>query len=254
MRITKLSLNAAIIAGLARESHAFQHSSKSVRAGVFGTRSIRNLMAFTPERSSKKANKKSLNMSTIASVDAAKLEDVSASYKELTDKLKTITQLRRASAVLDYDRMVLMPTSGDAAAARGAQQAALASIIHEKATCKSIPELISKAKDDIENCKTLDAVKLKDELRILELTEKSYEKNARIPAELESRRAELMSSAYAAWTKSRAESDFSMFSEKLKECFDISKEMATYHRGDATISLYTQMLDEFEMGMKAERM
>lgn len=182
---------------------------------------------------------------------APKLEDVSSSYKELTKKLKVITQLRRASAVLDYDRMVLMPSSDVAAAARGAQQSALAAVIHEKATCKSIPELIAKAEADIAKN---EALELREELRILELTKKSFEKNERIPAELEEKRAALTSSAYTAWVKSRSASDFSSFAPVLKDCFETAKEMATCHRGeDTSIPLYTQMLDEFEMGMSASR-
>ena len=184
--------------------------------------------------------------------ETKKLEDVSPSYKDLVEKLKTVTHLRRASAVLDYDRMVLMPSSDDAAASRGAQQSALAAVIHEKATDKSIPELIVRAEADIEQHK--EQLHLKDEVRILELTKTSYEKNERIPAELEARRAALASSAYGAWVKARSAGDFSLFSPILKSCFDTAKEMADCHRGgDTSIPLYTQMLDEFEMGMKAER-
>eukprot|EP00554_Chaetoceros_debilis_P015936 CAMPEP_0194123872 /NCGR_PEP_ID=MMETSP0150-20130528/56333_1 /TAXON_ID=122233 /ORGANISM="Chaetoceros debilis, Strain MM31A-1" /LENGTH=581 /DNA_ID=CAMNT_0038817325 /DNA_START=55 /DNA_END=1797 /DNA_ORIENTATION=+ len=181
------------------------------------------------------------------------LEEISPSYKELVSKLQTITQLRRCSAVLDYDRMVLMPSSDDAAASRGAQQSALASIIHEKATDSSISGLIEKVHNDLMSA-DINSSQFEDERRVLELTKISFEKNERIPAELEAKRAALGSSAYTAWVKARSASDFSMFAPTLKECFDTAKAIANYHRGgDTSVPLYTQMLDEFEMGMKAER-
>lgn len=196
-------------------------------------------------------------MSTAADVDVVltTLEDVSPSYKKLTSMLKTVTQLRRASAVLDYDRMVLMPSSDGAAAARGAQQSALAAVIHEKATDSSIPILIAEAEADIAQATNNgNEEQFKHELRVLELTKQTFQKNDRIPAHLEAKRAALSSSAYGAWVKARTASDFSLFSPVLKECFDTAKEVAICHRGDDTsIPLYTQMLDEFEMGMKAER-
>ena len=250
MRI--ISLNFTILAALTSKCDAFQHIATPRTRSLS---SIASSVAFITKKS--EGGKKSpdtLNMSTAAPAEtsnASKLEDVSPSYKELIEKLKVVTQLRRASAVLDYDRMVLMPSSDDAAAARGAQQSALAAIIHEKATCKSIPELVAKAEADVDKNEGLE---MKDELRILELAKKSYEKNERIPAELEAKRAALASSAYTAWVKSRTASDFSLFVPVLNDCFDTAKEIATYHRGeDTSIPLYTQMLDEFEMGMKADR-
>lgn len=189
-----------------------------------------------------------LQMSTTA--DAKTLQEKSPAYKELCEKLESITQLKRVSAVLDYDRMVLMPTSEDAAAARGAQQAVLASIIHEKSTDAKIGSLIQSALNDIEASSEEEH---KEELRILALTKKSFEKNIKIPAELEAKRAKLQSAAYTAWVKARTASDFSLFESTLKECFDTAKEVAECTRANESVPLYTQMLDEFECGMEASR-
>jgi carboxypeptidase Taq len=255
MHVSKLSLSMLSLA--AAKSNAFQST-----AG--GTRIATNTF-LVPVHHVRGGATSAISASSIAATsntattveDAASLEDISPSYKELTSKLKTVTQLRRASAVLDYDRMVLMPSSDDAAAARGAQQSALAAVIHEKATDLSIPKLIAEAEADIANAstETANAVsKFKDELRVLELTKQSFLKNARIPADLEAKRAALASSAYGTWVKARKASDFSIFAPVLKDCFDTAKEVARCHRGDdKSIPLYTQMLDEFEMGMQAER-
>eukprot|EP00559_Dactyliosolen_fragilissimus_P000815 CAMPEP_0184868316 /NCGR_PEP_ID=MMETSP0580-20130426/30012_1 /TAXON_ID=1118495 /ORGANISM="Dactyliosolen fragilissimus" /LENGTH=530 /DNA_ID=CAMNT_0027369129 /DNA_START=103 /DNA_END=1695 /DNA_ORIENTATION=- len=183
------------------------------------------------------------------------LDEISEAYKSLTAKLREVTQLKRVSAVLDYDRMVLMPSSEGAAKSRGMQLSTLAAIIHEKSTEKSIPPLIEQARKDIERIRRTEKdVVYKDEWRVLELTQKSFVKNERIPSDLEAKRAALGSSAYAAWVKARESSDFQVFEPVLEKCFHTAKEIAGCQRGDdASIPLYSQMLDEYEMGMSAER-
>jgi len=186
-----------------------------------------------------------------------RLEDISPSYQELITRLTTVTQLRRASTVLAYDSMVLMSSSDATSISRGLQQAALAAVIHEKATDPSIPRLIADTKAAIaKHTPNNDDWSLTgDEIRILELTEESFAKDARIPSELEARKATLTSTAYTAWVKARTAGDFPSFSPTLRQCFDTAKEVAACHRApsDTSTPLYTTMLDQFEMGMSAER-
>eukprot|EP00957_Ditylum_brightwellii_P125427 9560346-Ditylum_brightwellii.AAC.1 len=53
-------------------------------------------------------------------------EDTSSAYRDLISKLRTVTQLQRASAVLSYDQHVFMGNSERTVASRGAQMSALA--------------------------------------------------------------------------------------------------------------------------------
>ena len=181
--------------------------------------------------------------------------DPPSSYTDLVDKLRTIAQLRQASAVLDYDRMTVMPQAKDTSDLRGAQLSTLAAVIHEKSTDNSIPLLIDKSLQESNNLST-------DQIQLLKLTKRSFEKNYKISAELEKRRTELASLAYSAWVQARKDSDFPSFVLILKDCFDTAMEVAKAHRGEecnpsddskSTSSLYTEMLDEYEMGMSAER-
>lgn len=127
---------------------------------------------------------------------------------------------------------------------------ALAGLIHEKSTDKAIGELIETASADLTSFDGATS----DEARILEITKRDYEKNERIPSELAGRKAALSSKANAQWAKARAASDYSLFQDTLKECFDMAAEVATAVRGENTdVPLYTQMLDEFETGMPASR-
>jgi len=207
--------------------------------------------------STRSDNHLSMKMSTSATDTCTKsLEEVSPSYKQLLANLRTLTQLKRASAVLDYDRMVMMPQSDDTAKQRGLQQSALASIIHEKATEPSMKELIAVSLTDLGDLvQSSDGDNFKDERRILELAKKSYEKKVLIPPELEAKRAELSSAAYSTWVKAREAKDFEMFEECLEDCFSTAKELALAVKDEKQEkkSLYTQMLDEFEMGMEESR-
>jgi len=92
--------------------------------------------------------------------------------------------------------------------------------------------------------------------RILELEKEAYQKQICIPSELAARKAELESSANFAWVKARENNDFASFAPSLKDCFDTASEIANLQRGEEnkdSISLYSQMLDEFESAMPAER-
>lgn len=176
--------------------------------------------------------------------------ETSTAYKQLLDKLQTITNLQRASSCLSYDQMVFMPAAARASAARGAQLAALASVIHAHSTDASVKELIEKAEADL---KAFNGSSAKEEATILALTREDFEKMQKIPSELEARRAALSAKGYRAWMEARQANDFGMFESTLKECFDTAAETAECLRDDPSKSLYTTMLNEFERGMSAER-
>lgn len=163
-------------------------------------------------------------------------------YDELMKQLDVITQLGRAMSVLEYDKMVFMPET--ASAERGKQSAALAGVLHEKSTSPEIGSLLSLAASEVES----DPYKRRN----WELAKREYEKKTCIPAELASRRAALSAESYTTWTQARAEDDFSMFQDCLSRCIDLSIEI-TKCQPDTGKSVYATMLDEYEVGMAAER-
>jgi carboxypeptidase Taq len=179
----------------------------------------------------------------------------SAAYKELVGKLKEISHLENAVSVLSYDRMVFMPES--AAVARGSQMSILAKIIHEKATDPQLEKLLEQANRDM-NADKNDSKEIRDDAHILlRLAREEYDKKTRIPPALEAKRAELSSTAYAAWVKAKQENDFQLFAPYLKECFDVAQQTAVYLRGNdddkKDRSLYTVLLNEYERGMPVQR-
>lgn len=140
--------------------------------------------------------------------------------------------------------------------------AVLATITHERGVDPEIGELIEKATKDMEELLTTycgaDAENndLATAKRILELEKEAYQKRVCIPSELAARKAQLEASANHAWVKARENNDFASFAPSLKDCFDTAAEIANLQRGEEkkeTTSLYSQMLDEFETGMSADR-
>lgn len=188
------------------------------------------------------------------------LEEHSPSYKSLLEKLQTITHLNHASAVLNYDRQVFMTQTAEASTARGKQMAVMATITHEKSTDPEIGMLIEQAMKDLDELSiscAQDGGDKNEELatakRILELEKNDYNKRICIPAELAARKAKLEAAANHAWVAARQENNFASFAPLLKDCFDTASEMANLVRGEENKDLYSQMLDEFETGMSAER-
>lgn len=123
---------------------------------------------------------------------------------------------------------------------------------HELSISPEIGSLIEKAVQDL-NSLSIRNTNLGDAKRILELERAEYKKRVCIPCELAARKAELEAKANSAWVKARQNNDFASFSPLLKECFDTATEIASLQLHGSEISLYSQMLDEFEMGMPAER-
>lgn len=169
-------------------------------------------------------------------------------YKDLVERLDSITQLGRASAVLGYDQLVFMPSQ--ASTERGKQMAALATVIHEKRTDPKILDLLEAASA------LPDVVNDKDAQRLIEIERKAFIENQRIPTGLAAKAASLQASAYSDWVSAKEKDDFSLFVPTLKECFDTAIALADAKRGNdkkGTVTLYDQMLDEFEVGMPQSR-
>lgn len=179
----------------------------------------------------------------MTSPPASYLVGSTESYKQILQKLNTISQLERTQAVLNYDQLVFMPAS--ASAQRGAQLSALAGVVHEKSTDPTLLPLIAEAQTEVEPGS--------DAYRLLEIESKQLRETARVSADLAQRAAELSSRSYAEWVEARQKDDFASYADTLKECFDTAVETAVAKRGDATYSVYTQMLDEFETGMPQDR-
>lgn len=141
--------------------------------------------------------------------------------------------------------MVMLPPGDAAASLRAAQKAALAGVVHAKATAPELGELLAK----------LQAAPPADDkwaAANVRLAAKDYKRATAIPAQLAKDKAALESKAYNAWVAARSADDFSKFAPALKEVFDMATQIAKLV--DPAKDPYDVMLDEFEPGCTAARL
>ena len=123
---------------------------------------------------------------------------------ELKTRLGEVADLRSASALLDWDQMVMMPPAG--ATVRAHRQSTLERVAHEHFTDDRIGELVSDLAD-IEPSLPYDS----DDASLIRVTRRDWEKARRIPAELAARLTQTASEAMEAWVSARAANDYSAF-------------------------------------------
>ena len=167
------------------------------------------------------------------------------SYDKLKSLLQEVSALSEIQGILGYDEQVFMPPG--AAMARASQKGALAKILHDKSTGPEMKEAIEgvRGRED-----EFDDVQIRANIRD---AVDAFDKEARKSSELAQREAQLGSEANQAWQAARQASDFSLFAGKLREVFDLQKEIAEVTRPGLE-EPYDGALDAFERGMRAERL
>lgn len=162
-------------------------------------------------------------------------------FERLRELLAEIHDLSAAMSLLEWDMEVMMPPKG--AVARGAQLATLAAIRHRLQTSPELARLL----DDLAR-RTTDS----DEARLVAEARHDYERATKLPESFVRRFAEAQSAGYNAWLGAKANSDFAAFRPHLETLLELARE-ATGHYGYEG-SPYNALLDNFERGMRAERL
>src|ERR1700689_5456164 len=99
-----------------------------------------------------------------------------AALAELKARLREISDLRSAGAVLSWDQATYMPEGG--ADARGRQMAMLSRLAHERSVAPPIAKLLETLVPYGE-----DLPKDSDDARLLRVARRDYEKATKVPAE-----------------------------------------------------------------------
>jgi len=241
--------------------HARCSSSMMIVRGGSISSSSSSSVAIEASTSTTTTTTTSTSMATKATTTMTAKE----AYQELVTKLETITHLSRVQSVLSYDQLVFMPSS--ALADRGQQLSALAGVFHDRNTDAQLKQLLDRVVelDNNNNTASIEqqAGSLEEEERtLIALERKAFVENERIPTVMAAKAAGLSSSAYGVWITAKEKQDFSVFAPTLQECFDTAMELATAKRGSiddddgksgTTMSLYDQMLDQYEVGMGQSR-
>lgn len=165
--------------------------------------------------------------------------DMSDLYRQCAKRLREVSSLAQAAALVSWDQETMMPER--ATAVRAEQSAALAGVIHEKLVAPEVGEMLRELSGD--------AAGLSDDERVcVREWRRDYEKATRLPDELVRELAQTTSLAQEAWVKARRHSDFSAFAPWLEKVVDLKRRQAKAY-GVADGALYDALLDDYEPRM-----
>jgi carboxypeptidase Taq len=162
-------------------------------------------------------------------------------FVQLKTMLAEITDLAGAAALLEWDQQTYMPTGG--AEARGNQLGTLKRLIHDRISSAEMGRLL----DDLKPyAASLDPDS--DEARLVKVTRRDYETEARVSAEWVVAFAQVTTVAQQAWIAARAKSDFSLFRPHLEKIVELCHRYVGFF--PPADHPYDILLDRFEPGMK----
>jgi carboxypeptidase Taq len=162
--------------------------------------------------------------------------------EHLRNLLGEVFDLRAASAVLQWDQQVNMPSGG--ADNRASQLSTLEGLAHQKFTSDELGRALDGAQAE---AASLDPDS--DDARLVRKVRRDFEKARKVPSDFVAEFARISALAQEAWTRARPANDFASFRPHLEKVFEMRRQYADFfapfeHRYDA-------MLDDFEPGLKA---
>jgi carboxypeptidase Taq len=159
---------------------------------------------------------------------------------DLKERLREITDLRSARAVLSWDQLTHMPKDG--AKARGRVEATLSKLAHQKFTDPALGKLLGELRP-LEQSLPYDS----DDASIIRVTRQEFEKRVKIPDSYMVNFAEHEAVSYAAWVEARPENNFKKVAEHLEKTLDLSREYANFFPGYNHIA--DPLIDSSDEGM-----
>ncbi len=160
---------------------------------------------------------------------------------DLRDWLGEISDLRRAAALLQWDKQTMMPRRG--ADSRTEQLATLERITHERFISARTGELIEAAEAE-RAAGPPDSI----DARIVSEARRLYDKSRQVPADLAAARTTAASDGYRIWVQARETDDFATFAPALERNFRLTREYVSCFDGQE--HPYDVVLDDFAPGMR----
>jgi carboxypeptidase Taq len=173
---------------------------------------------------------------------------MTAQLQELKERLGRMSDLAYASALAGWDQQTKMPPRG--ATARAEMRATLAEIGHRQFTDPQIGRLLEGAARELEAAGA-DRDPDSDDVRLLALVGRRWEKARRVPCELAAELARAASTGQEAWVAARAASDFDAFIPHLRRQMELQRRYIECHLGhDGYECAYDVLLDDYEPAMR----
>lgn len=162
----------------------------------------------------------------------------------LQEKIRRISRLREAIAVLDWDQQTFMPPAGTEQ--RAEQIATLSRMVHEEITSQETADLLHQAEAEAQS---LDPEG--DDVANLRAFRREYERRARVPAALAEEFSRTTSLAHHEWVHAKKNNDYKAFQPWLEKIFHLCKEIAECRGYEK--HPYDALLDPFEPGTRTEQ-
>jgi carboxypeptidase Taq len=173
-------------------------------------------------------------------------DSIYSNYKSLMKRVKDLSVLGSAEALVHWDMETLMPPR--AVNLRSEQLALLSRIDHKMSTDPEIGRLLHA----ITESRQYDA--LSDvEKRNVELTQKNYEEQTALPEKLVAETAKQQAITVNAWKKAKAARSFSMLKAELAKLLDLNRQAADIlMKVKKTSKPYDALIDIYEPKMTAD--
>lgn len=166
---------------------------------------------------------------------------MSEKMQQLKTLLAEVADLNAVQALLDWDQQTYMPQGGGEA--RSYQFATIGKLAHQKFTSDEVGGLLADLEAELDG-----ADPDSDEVRLLRVTRRDYERATRVPADFVAEFAAASSRAYEVWEEARGKSEFSLFRPHLERLVELSQRYVTFF--PPADHPYDVLLDQFEPGMK----
>lgn len=162
----------------------------------------------------------------------------------LKERMGTLSDLRHVSSLAQWDQQTMMPPRGGAG--RAESLATLERIAHELLVDDETGRLLDGAASEL-----ADASPDSDDVCLVRLVRRQWEKARRVPPGLAAELARAASIGQEAWVSARQSSDFSAFAPYLERNYELARRYVECHAGaDGYECAYDVVLDDFEPGMK----
>ena len=158
----------------------------------------------------------------------------------LKQRMGELADISHAMALAQWDRQTVMPARGSEA--RADSLATLARISHQTFVDDETGRLLDGATAELNGRDGDD-----DDVRMVALARRQWEKARRVSPELAADLARASSLGQAAWVQARADSDFAAFAPYLERNFELTRRYVDCHSGsDDYACAYDVLLDDFE--------
>jgi carboxypeptidase Taq len=167
--------------------------------------------------------------------------DLQSRFDELLRRLGDISDIERASFLLEWDQATKMPPLG--APARAEQLGTLARLAHEHWTAPELGSLLEELRE-LEESSEPESF----EASVVRVARWDYEKKRHVPSDLRAELKRAASLGYAAWLEARAAADFELLRPHLERRIALTREYVACH--DPYDDPYDVLLDDHERGMR----